>query len=320
MSTFPQTLIEAVRYFSNPDTCHEFMREVKAGGGELTCPKCGGTAIGDIATRRMFQCKTKGCRKQFSTKVGTIFEDSKISLDKWLVAVWCIVNAKNGISSCELARAIGVHQQSAWHMLHRIREAMDESHDTPLDGEIEADESWIGGKRKFMHWRKRQQLQGRGVAGKSCVSGILKRGKDQTSQVRVSVLPNQKKVTLRHNIEQHVRTGITIYTDALKSYRGLDWDYVHEWVDHSIAYVDGLVHTNGMENFWSLLKRTLGGTYVAVAPKHLPRYCQEQAFRFNERKDDDAGRFQSVMRNVVGRKLTYAELTKKDEVLASASA
>jgi transposase-like protein len=258
----------------------------------------------------MFQCKEKECRKQFSTKVGTIFEDSSIGLDRWLVAVWYLTNTKNGTSSCELARGIGVTQKSAWHMLHRIRTAMAEEKSGMLQGVCESDETFVGGKFRNMHRSKRRQLpEGRGTVGKAIVHGILDRG----GEVRVNVVPNQKRATLQYEIKKNVKKGTIVYTDALASYEGLDTLYIHEMIDHAVEYVRGEVHTNGMENFWSFLKRMLGGTYVAVAPKHLTRYCAEEAFRFNKREEDDAGRFQKVMMNTPGKRLQYKELAAKTD-------
>lgn len=317
----PKTLIEAVRFFTDPNVCHEFMVSVKWADGVATCPKCGGQNIGNIKSRRMFQCKTKGCRKQFSTKVGTIFEDSPLGLDKWLVAVWCVTNAKNGISSCELARALGVCQKTAWFMLHRVRTAMAQESSDQLIGVCESDESFIGGEFSNMHKSKRDQMPaGRGTVGKTIVHGILQRGNgdDVLSQVRLNIVKNQKRNTLQYHIKKHVKAGITVYTDALKSYEGLSSLYVHKMIDHAVSYCEGEVHTNGMENFWSLLKRTLGGTYVAVAPKHLTRYCAEQAYRFNERGGNDGSRFHKVMRSVRGKRITFKELTAKTETIAGA--
>ena len=311
----PKTLIEAVRFFTDADVCHQFMVSVKWADGTPTCPKCGGTNIGEIRSRRMFQCRDKGCRKQFSTKVGTIFEDSPLGLDKWLVAVWCVTNAKNGISSCELARALGVCQKTAWFMLHRVRMAMAQDSSDQLSGVCESDESFIGGAFKNMHKAKRDQMpDGRGTVGKSIVHGILQRGNgdDLLSQVRLNVVANQKRNTLQYEIKKHVKAGITVYTVALKSYEGLDSLYVHGQIDHAVKYVEGEVHTNGMENFWSLLKRMLGGTYVSVAPKHLTKYCAEEAFRFNERGGSDSARFRTVMKSVRGKRLTYKTLIGKD--------
>ena len=317
----PKTLIEAVRFFTDADVCHQFMVSVKWADCDPTCPKCGGTNIGEIRSRRMFQCRDKGCRKQFSTKVGTIFEDSPLGLDKWLVAVWCVTNAKNGISSCELARALGVCQKTAWFMLHRVRMAMAQEASGQLSGVCESDEAFIGGAFSNMHHSRREQLPaGRGAVGKTIVHGILQRGNgdDVLSQVRLNVVKNQKRNTLQYHIKKHVKAGIVVYTDALKSYEGLSTLYVHKMIDHAVTYVEGEVHTNGMENFWSLLKRMLGGTYVSVAPKHITRYCAKEAFRFNERGGSDSARFRTVMKSVRGKRLTYKALTAKTEAIAGA--
>ena len=288
--------------------------------GCVTCPNCGGTNIGRIASRRKFQCKAKGCRKQFSVKVGTIFEDSPLGLDKWMVCVWCIVNDKNGISSYEVARALGVTHKTAWFMLHRVRVAMAEEKSDQLSGVCESDETLVGGLSRNMHKDVRaRKITGTGACGKTIVHGILQRSDDETpSQVRLKVVKNQKRATLQTEIMQNVKAGITVYTDSLKSYAGLDAMYVHDMIDHAVEYVRGEVHTNGMENFWSLLKRTLGGTYVAVSPKHLTRYCAEQAYRFNERGGNDSARFRKVMKSVRGKRLMYKELTAKTEAIAGA--
>lgn len=305
MCDTPKTLIEAVRFFSDIDRCNEYMKQIKWPDGKIECPKCGSDRIGEIKTRKMLRCKD--CRKQFSYKVGTIFEDSPLGLDKWFVAVWCITNAKNGISSHELGRAIGVTQKSAWHMLHRIRLAMQEDGiGTKLSGTVEADETYVGGKSKNMHKKERdRKIKGRGAVGKTIVQGVLQRG----GKVIAGVVHNAKRKTLQPNVRSVVAPGATVYTDDLRSYQGLEDDYLHDTINHAFEYVRGDVHTNGMENFWSLLKRCLNGTYISVMPWHLYRYVDEQAFRFNERTDDDAGRFQTAMKGVVGKRLTYAEAT-----------
>ena len=305
MATHPKTLIEAVTYFADPDVCHEYMKGLKWPDGEITCPKCDGGNIGEIKSRRMFQCKSKGCRKQFSVKVGTIFEDSPLPLQKWFVAVWMIANAKNGVSSCELHQAVGVTQKTAWHMLHRIRLAMQTKSFKKISGEVESDETFVGGRKSNMHKAKRDaKPKGRGTVGKAVVQGIIERG----GEVHARVVPNQKRSTLHAIIRENVEPGSTVYTDALKSYEGLDDEYVHGIIDHAVKYVDGRVHTNTMENFWALLKRSLMGTYVAVDPKHLDAYLDEQVERFNARKLDDGGRFQRVIGRVLGRRLTWADL------------
>ena len=313
----PQTLIEAVRYFSDLDVCHRYMISIKWPDGNITCPKCGCNRIGNIASRRMLQCKSKDCRKQFSTKVGTVFEDSPLGLDKWFVAVWVITNAKNGVSSHELGRSIGVSQKSAWHMLHRIRAAMKAKTFRVIKGTVESDEAFIGGKAKNMHAKKRREkIRGRGTVGKTVVHGVLERAKDKndTSRVDVAVVPNQKARTLQPRIRERVSKGARVFTDSLASYEGLGDDYVHAMVEHAKGeYVkDGDVHTNCMENFWALLKRALGGTYVSVAPNHLGQYCDEQVFRFNERFRNDAGRFELAMKSVIGVRLTWKDLVETD--------
>lgn len=305
----PNTLIDAVRHFSDLDVCHRYMVSVLWPDGKVVCPKCGGDSVGEIASRRMFQCKAKGCRKQFSTKAGTIFEDSPLGLDKWFVAVWSIANAKNGISSHELGRALGVTQKTAWFMLHRIRLAMRTGTFRKIMGEIESDETYIGGLAKNMHKKRREaKITGAGVVGKAIVQGLLERGGD----VRVKHVKNAKRPTLQGEVFQHVQPGETVYTDALKSYLGLDLFYVHKMIDHAKSYVEGRVHTNGLENFWSLLKRAIRGTYVWVSPEHLQAYLDEQARRFNRRKMTDGERFIDVIKDVVGRRIMYKTLTARE--------
>jgi transposase-like protein len=248
-----------------------------------------------------------GCKKQFSLKVGTIFEDSPLGLDKWMCAYWMLCNCKNGVSSCEMARTIGVTQKSAWFMLHRIRATMHETSATKLSGEVEADETFIGGKARNMHLSKRQRrITGTGTKDKTAVMGILERG----GKVRTTVIANRKKAALQSEVKKHVEAGAALYTDALLSYEGLAGEYAHKVVDHAVEYVNGRVHTNGLENFWSLLKRGLSGTYVSVEPFHLFRYLDEQTFRYNSRKNmNDQDRFETAMSNVVGHRLTYSALT-----------
>jgi transposase-like protein len=234
-------------------------------------------------------------------------EDSPIGLDKWLPAIWLIVNAKNGTSSHEMGRSLGITQKSAWFLLHRIRLAMQEGHLEKFAGETEVDETFIGGKARNMHKGKRK-VKGTGPIGKAAVMGLLERHGEGKSRVRVTVVPSRRKPTLQAEVRKHVEPGATVYTDALASYEGMD-DYTHKVVDHAECYVkDKVIHTNGLENFWSLLKRSIRGTYVNVQPFHLFRYLDEQAFRFNNRKDNDAGRFIEAVAAVAGRRLTYQQL------------
>jgi transposase-like protein len=222
MSQTPKNLIEAVRYFSDVDACNEYMASIKWPDGKIVCPKCGCDRVGKIETRKMLKCKEPKCRKQFSYKVGTIFEDSPLGLDKWFVAVWCITNAKNGISSYELARSLGVTQKSAWHMLHRVRLAMQEGTFKKLKGTCEADESFVGGKAKNMHKAERKRkINGRGAVDKAIVQGVMERG----GMVIAGVVENAKRRTLQPNVREVVEPGATIYTDALRSYQGLEDAY-----------------------------------------------------------------------------------------------
>ena len=242
-------------------------------------------------------------------KVGTIFEDSPLGMDKWMAGFWLLVNCKNGISSYEVARDLGIMQRSAWFMLHRIRLAMQTGSFTkPLNGEVEVDETFIGGKARNMHVAQRQRrITGTGGKDKTVVMGILKRG----GEVRTSVVENRKKKPLQAEVRKHVEAGSALYSDELKSYEGLAGEYAHEVINHAVAYVDGKIHTNRMENFWSLLKRGLNGTYVSVEPFHLFRYLDE-TYRYNNRKDlDDAGRFEKAMGQVAGRRLTFKQVTGK---------
>lgn len=304
-NALPTSLIEAIRYFSDLDVCTEFVANLRWPNGPV-CPRCGCVEYSYLTTRRLWKCK--GCKKQYSVKLGTIFEDSALGLDKWLPAVWLIANSKNGISSHELGRALSVTQKSAWFMLHRIRLAMQTGTFDMLDGAVEVDETFIGGKARNMHPAvRRRKITGTGGKDKTLVVGARQRD----GQVRASVAPDRKRSTLHGYVMQNVEPGSTVYTDALESYTGLSRTFEHETVDHAEQYVEGQVHTNGMENFWSLLKRGLHGTYVSVEPFHLFRYLDERVFTFNLRELDDYGRFTTVLRLAAGRRLTYAELTGK---------
>src|SRR4051812_27983196 len=281
---FPKTLLEAVKYFSDPDTALGCMVAIRWPDG-ITCPRCESTEHSFVKTRRIWICK--GCKKHFSVKLGTIFEDSPIGLDKWLPAIWLIVNAKNGISSYELHRALGVTQKTAWFMLHRIRLAMQTKTFAKMSGSVEVDETYIGGKARFMSPERHNRiLRGRnsGTTGKVAVTGVLSRdARKGNSTVRLEALGGSTltRGQAKAFIEQHVEAGSTIYSDEHRSYVQLRKDYIHKVIDHSVCYCRGQVHTNGLENFWSLLKRGIRGTYVSVEPFHLFRYLDEQVFRFN---------------------------------------
>jgi transposase-like protein len=300
-------LMEAIRYFSDPMVCLEAVSKVKWSNGP-ECPRCSNKRLSFIKTRLMWTCLE--CRKQFSVKVGTIFEDSAVGLDKWLTAMWMLGNCKNGVSSYEIARSLQVTQKTAWFMLQRIRHAMHHGTINKMSGTIEADETFIGGAARNMHRSKREsKIHGRGPLGKQIVFGLLERN---TGKVHIEHVETRRKGELTPIIRKHVRRGSQVMTDELLSYDGLDSDYAHKVINHAEKYVDGNVHTNRMENFWSLLKRAIGGTYVSVEPFHLFRYLDEQSFRYNERKATDAERFHKVLGSVAGKRLTWNNLTSQE--------
>jgi transposase-like protein len=303
----PETLQQAIIYFGDPDRCFQYALNLRWPDGLITCPRCNCDLHSFIKTRRIWFCK--GCKKQFTLKVGTIFEDSPLGLDKWMCAFWMICNCKNGVSSMEIHRALGITQKSAWFMLHRIREAMKEEGSEPLSGVVEMDETFIGGKIKNMHKSKRPKGSGftgkmSGVQAKAIVVGMLERD----GRVRTEVVQERTQKVLHEIAYKNLGDGATLVTDEWGGYKGVNFE--HAIVNHAVEYVNGLVHTNGIENFWSLLKRGLHGTYVSVEPFHLFRYIDEQAFRYNHRKGmNDQMRFEAAMKQVFGKRLTYAELT-----------
>lgn len=311
----PKTLVEAVREYADPDKALDEVADSRW-KESIACQHCGADSPMFLKTRRIWKCRK--CRKQFSIKTGTVLEDSPIALDKWLPAVWMVANNRNGISSWELSRALGVTQKTAWFMLHRIRLAMqDDKRGGKLSGEVEIDETFIGGKARNMHKvAKAKKLEGKGggVVGKVGVQGMLERG----GRIRAAVIEDSTIQSVVPNVEENVEKGAHVYTDQLRSYFGLQADYEHDVINHAEMYVNGQIHTNGLENFWSLLKRGLGGTYVSVEPFHLFRYVDEQAFRYNHRKDADGNvisdyeRFKAALSQIVGRRITYKELTGKE--------
>jgi len=313
MASEPRTLQEAILYFSDPANCREYLVARRWPGGVI-CPRCGSKNVLFLEKYNRWHCREKHDAPQFTLKTGTVMEESPIGLDKWLMVMWQVVNSKNGISSCEVAKAIGVTQKSAWFMDHRIRFALGMDAGEKMTGHVEADETFIGGKARNMHASKRaRRITGTGGKDKVPVMGILERGKDgKNSKVRTIVVPNRKRHALQSEVRKHVEAGSALYSDALQSYNGLEREYAHQVIDHAVQYVDGNVHTNSLENFWSLLKRSISGTYVSVEPFHLFRYLDEQAYRFNNRKLTDAERFDAAVRGIVGKRLTFEQLTGKD--------
>jgi transposase-like protein len=320
----PVTLQQAIVYFGDAERAFEYAKWLRWPDGNVTCPRCESEKVSFVngitkrgGSRKLWFCN--GCKKQFTLKVGTVFEDSALGLDKWMAAFWMLCNCKNGISSYEIHRSLGVSQKSAWFMLHRIREAMKSGSISKMGGSdsgpVEVDEAFVGGKIRNMHRSKvREKYRGQPIAGwsqKAIVMGIRDR---ETRQVRAKVIPNVNRETLQNEILKNVEKKSTVYTDQSQGYYNLEQrEFIHDTVNHLHEYVRGQVHTNGIENFWSLLKRGLKGTYVAVEPFHLDRYVAEQAFRYNNRatKDNpltDEDRFAVAMMQAVGRRLTYAAL------------
>ncbi len=305
----PTTLLEAVRMFADKQVAHDFFVALRWPDA-MACPRmdCGSCNVAKIGNRNVWRCRD--CKRQFTAKVNTIFEDSPIGFDKWLPAMWMLTADRNGVSSCEVARAIGVTQKTAWFMLHRLRAAMATETFERLSGEVEADETYIGGKtRRGIPLAVRIGSEGKRAKqqAKTVVMGMRERG----GKVRAFVVPNNRRGTLLPRIMQHVEPGSTLYTDSLRSYEEAREQFVHRVINHAKAYVEGRVHTNNIENFWSVLKRTLGGTYIAPRPQHLDAYLDEQVFRFNERENGDGPRFEKALQGADLRRLTYKTLTAR---------
>jgi transposase-like protein len=304
----PTTLQEAIIYFADFENCRRFVIDLRWSDGNVRCPYCGSDKVSYLEKARLYKCYGDHPKPKFSLKVGTIMEDSALGIDKWLAAMWLIVNCKNGISSCEIARDLGITQKSAWHMAHRIRFALHHGTIEKLSGEVEVDETFIGGKARNMHKSRKAKLTGRIDDDKSVVVGFMERG----GMVRTQIVEKRRKHNMQPLVREHVEAGAALYTDALKSYIGLDGDYNHAVIDHAIEYVNGSVHTNTLENFWALVKRGLHGTYISVEPFHLFRYLDEQMFRFNNRKNmNDYDRFRLAASQIVGKRLTWNQVTGK---------
>jgi transposase-like protein len=307
----PKTLQEAIIFYSDPKNCIRVMVEQRWPDGKVTCPACGRNDVSWLEKQNKWQCKSTHSKRQFSAKVGTVYEDSPLGLDKWLMATWMLANCKNGVSSYEIARAIGVTQKSAWFMLQRIRLAMTDVEAAKLgnNAPVEIDETFVGGKVKNMHKSKRVKgLNYSAGNGKAIVLGMVERG----GKVIAGVIEDRTKKNMVGPIHGAIESGSHIITDEHATYPFVAGPYKHDVINHLEGYVRGMVHTNNIENFSSCFKRSLSGTYIAVEPAHLDRYVSEQVFRFNNRhKNTDATRMAKVLSQVTGKRLTYAEVTGK---------
>lgn len=303
----PQSLMAAMRHF-DPDGAETYIASIKWPDGPH-CPKCGSVNVGQIKSRRRYQCCEKGCRKQFSLTTGTILEGTHLRLDQWVVAVWMIVGCRNGVSSCEIARTIDCKQQSAWHLLHRVRHILAQDR-TGMLGEhgavVEADWTHVGGSLKFMTHARRERARARGHYGKTLVHAMKER---HTGKVRANIISSTRRKPLRAEVLSNVAKGTRFYTDESPSYKWAKDFYRHKSVNHQWFYVWNKTHVNGCENFFNCLRRGLKGTYVSASPEHLSAYVDETVWRFNNRKLTDWERFDKAMRLIVGKRLTYSTLT-----------
>jgi hypothetical protein len=320
-SDFPETLQEAITYFADKEKAFAYITKVRWPDGVIRCPRCGSTKHSFIKTRYLWTCSECKDKKQFTPRIGTILEDSAIPYGKWICAFWMVANCKNGISSYEVGRDLGVTQRTGWFMLQRIRLALQNGTIVKLGGTVEVDESYIGAdaKRQNAKQKARRKYKGQGQWNRSAVQGLLERGErskhGKASRVVLKHVSDVKRITLDKNVRDYVLKGSQIMTDEHPGYSKLGNEFEHKVINHAVAYAQGKVHVNGLENFWSLLKRAIRGTYVNVEPFHLFRYLDEQAFRFNERKDKagDQGRFIKAIAGIVGKRLTWNKLTGKDD-------
>jgi transposase-like protein len=298
-----KTLQDAFAYFSDRQRCVDYVVAMRWPDGKVSCPTCGSEAVTWLPTRFLFQCKGKHAKRQFSVKVGTLMEDSPIPLGQWLLISWMLGSCRNGISSYEVARTIGITQKSAWFMLHRLREGMQDD-SWKLSGTVEADETYVGGRIKNKHEKARKQGYAK---DKIAVIGVVERG----GRVAARVVPSIKKENIHALIEGNVEKSAIVYTDDFPIYDKLaSLGFTHEVINHTQdRFARGPMNTNSIENFWSCLKRTIKGTYVAVSPAHLNSYVIEQAFRFNVRKGfSEQQRGIVLLNGIQGKRLTYKSL------------
>jgi transposase-like protein len=303
----PRTLLEAIRMWAVPEVARTYFANLRWPNG-VACPRygCGSADVRAIGGKRpRWICRE--CKRDFTAKTDSIFEDSPIGFDKWLPVVWLLTSTKNGTSSCELARGLGVTQKTAWFMEHRVREGLASGTFEKLRGSVEADETYVGGKTTSVDMnQKTGKFMPTGPQdNKTIVMGIVER----KGKVRAFVIEDTTRNTLHGKIKEHVAEGSDVHTDAWRAYGKLT-SYAHFVINHDIEFVNGNIHTNNIENFWSLLKRAVKGTYICPRPWHLGRYVDTQAFRYNTRDLNDGGRFVEALKGMTGKRITWKQLTE----------
>lgn len=300
-----KTLVDLLQYFSDEQTCRNYLEQIRWTNG-LVCPyeNCKHDKVFRYTNGKVYKCAK--CQRQYSVKVGTIFEDSKIPLQKWFAAIYLITSHKKGISSLQLHRDLGVTQKTAWFMLHRVRHTLGVSQPTEkLKGTIEADETFIGGLEANKHKNKRTKgTQGRSVETKTAVAGVIERG----GELRAKKVKDTSHGSLRYFVVQNVEIGANLKTDEWIGYNGLSALFRHRKINHGIEeYVNGDTHVNNVEGFWSHLKRGISGIYHSVSAKHLQNYLDEFVFRYNTRTYSESNRFDNMLNNI-NTHLTYEQL------------